>query len=399
MFVGAFADSSGRRPAYMFCFTVYIAANIGCALAPNYTALLILRMLQSAGSSTTVALAQAVVADIVTSAERGRYVSYMSLPIMLAPALGPVLGGALAEYLGWRWTFWILTILCGVVAVAHVLSMPETCRGIVGDGSVRPKHLVHRSLWQVGRELMSRRRTTRREQAASQQPRPEPDNGELHMTTTTPSSSPAAAPAQKPTTVTKRKFNAFRALLLLVQPSMALLLTYSSLVFANFYCLMTSIPAQFNNPATYHLNDLQTGLIYLPLGVGTLVGAQITGRLQDWNFKRHCALRGLPYEKKKQLDLSTFPLETARLQVGIPALCLATCVVLVWGWVLEARTHIAVPCVLLFLAGVGLVGFTNSISVVIVDMNPGDAGAATAANNFTRCLVGAAASAAIQPMI
>jgi multidrug resistance protein len=381
MFVGAYADSAGRRPAYMICFTVYMAANIGCALAPNYTALLVLRMLQSAGSSTTVALAQGVVSDIITSAERGRYVSYMSMPIMLGPSLGPVLGGVLAQCLGWRWIFWILTIMCGTLTVVYLVWMPETCRGIVGDGSVRPKHLIHRSLWQVSKDVLAIR-SSRRQQAQI--------NGldEENFVT---------RPSPPEQTVTKHKFNAFHALVLLIQPSMSIMLFYSSLIYADFYCIMTSIPAQFTS--IYHLTNLQTGLIYLPLGLGTLLGSQIVGRGMDWNFRRHCRLLGLPYERKKQQDLSSFPIERARLEVGVPALILGTCVILIWGWVVQAKAHLAVPCVMLFLAGVGLSGFSNVVSTLIVDMNPTAASAATASNNLTRCLVGAGASAAIQPMI
>ncbi|USP72758.1 hypothetical protein yc1106_00032 [Curvularia clavata] len=381
MFIGAYADAAGRRPAYMICFIVYMAANIGCALAPNYTALLVLRMLQSAGSSTTVALAQGVVSDIITSAERGRYVSYMSMPIMLGPSLGPVLGGALAQYLGWRWIFWILTIMCGTLAVVHLVWMPETCRGIVGDGSVRPKHLVHRSLWLVRKDLLATRSCRRQRAQINRQDEEDSVN----------------RPSPPGQTVTKQKFNAFRALTLLIRPNMAVLLFYSSLIFANFYCVMTSIPAQFTS--IYHLTDFQTGLIYLPLGLGTMVGSQITGRSLDWNFRRHCRLLGIPYERRRQHDLSSFPIERARLEVGVPALILGTCVILIWGWVLQAQAHLAVPCVMLFLAGVGLTGFSNVVSTLIVDMNPTAASAATASNNFTRCLVGAGASAAIQPMI
>ncbi|KAJ5021192.1 major facilitator superfamily domain-containing protein [Bipolaris maydis] len=382
MFVGAYADSAGRRPAYMFCFIVYMAANIGCALAPNYPALLVLRMLQSAGSSTTVALAQGVVSDIITSAERGRYVSYMSTPVLLGPSLGPVLGGTLAQYLGWRWIFWILTIMCGTLTVVFVTWMPETCRGIVGDGSVRPQHIVYRSLWRVGKDVLATR-SSRKQQAQTNR------QDEEHSAT-----GPRPSGQQA---VTKHKFKALHALMLLLQPNMAFLLLYSSLIFANFYCIMTSIPAQFTS--IYHLTDLQTGLIYLPLSLGTIVGSQVAGRSLDWNFRRHCNLLGLPYERKRQQDLSSFPIERARLEVGVPALILATCVVLVWGWVLHARTHLAVPCVMLFLAGLGLTGFSNVVSTLIVDMNPTAASAATASNNFTRCLVGAGASAAIQPMI
>ena len=51
MFIGAFADMLGRRPAYIICFVVYIAANIGLALSPNYASLLAVRCLQAAGIS------------------------------------------------------------------------------------------------------------------------------------------------------------------------------------------------------------------------------------------------------------------------------------------------------------------------------------------------------------
>lgn len=81
-------------------------------LGPNYGALLGLRCLQSAGSSSTVALCTAVVADLVTSAERGQYIGFTAVPAVLAPALGPVVGGLLSEFLGWRSIFWFLAIFC-----------------------------------------------------------------------------------------------------------------------------------------------------------------------------------------------------------------------------------------------------------------------------------------------
>jgi hypothetical protein len=68
--VGDLADMAGRRPAFILCFIIYIGANIGIALQDSYAALLILRSLQSTGSSGTIALGAAVVADIATSAER-----------------------------------------------------------------------------------------------------------------------------------------------------------------------------------------------------------------------------------------------------------------------------------------------------------------------------------------
>lgn len=75
MMIAAFSDGMGRRPAYIACFTIYMAANLGLGLQNSYAALLVLRMLQSAGSSGTIALANGLVGDLVTSSERGQYVS------------------------------------------------------------------------------------------------------------------------------------------------------------------------------------------------------------------------------------------------------------------------------------------------------------------------------------
>ena len=77
-------------------------ANIGLAAQNTYAGLLILRMLQSTGSSGTVALANALVSDLVTSAQRGSYISYVSMTAMVGPSFGPVIGGLLDEYLRWR---------------------------------------------------------------------------------------------------------------------------------------------------------------------------------------------------------------------------------------------------------------------------------------------------------
>ncbi|KAB8269257.1 citrate synthase-like protein [Aspergillus minisclerotigenes] len=94
---GSFADQAGRRPAYILCFLIYIISNIVLALQHSYPALLVLRAIQSSGSSGTVALASAVAADVITSAERGTYMSITSLGNILAPSLGPILGGVLSD--------------------------------------------------------------------------------------------------------------------------------------------------------------------------------------------------------------------------------------------------------------------------------------------------------------
>jgi hypothetical protein len=89
---GDFGDIAGRRPAFIIAFTIYLGANIGLALQRNYAALLVLRMLQSGGSSGTIALVYAVVADIAPSSERGKWMGIVGAGITIGPAIGPVIG-------------------------------------------------------------------------------------------------------------------------------------------------------------------------------------------------------------------------------------------------------------------------------------------------------------------
>lgn len=92
-FYGDLGDMTGRRPALVLAFGIYLCANIGLALQRNYAALLVLRMLQSAGGSGTIALGFAVVADVTTSAERGKYMGIMGCGINVGPTIGQSVGG------------------------------------------------------------------------------------------------------------------------------------------------------------------------------------------------------------------------------------------------------------------------------------------------------------------
>lgn len=131
-FMGDLADTAGRRPAFIIGFIIYIGACIGCAESKSFAALLVLRCLQSSGSSGVVALASGIVADISTTAERGKYMGLVTSGLMIGPAVGPILGGIFAQFLGWRWIFWFLTIV-------SCLSAPEKLRLTSSVGRSLPR--------------------------------------------------------------------------------------------------------------------------------------------------------------------------------------------------------------------------------------------------------------------
>ncbi|KAE9375365.1 MFS multidrug transporter-like protein [Stipitochalara longipes BDJ] len=369
-FIGNLSDSAGRRPAFIICFIIYIAADIALALQNNYVALLILRMVQSGGSSGTVALANAVVADVATSAERGIYIGITSLAAILAPSLGPILGGIIAQYAGWKWIFWFLAILGGVFFVPMLLFMPETCRLIVGDGSVPPPKW-NRSLTNY---LNERRRL--------KEGLGPPDYAERD----------ALARKRGPL----RFPNPLETLVVATEKEGFLILFFAGIVYAGFYAVLSGMPSQLKE--IYGFDDLKVGLMYLPLSGGSIVAAFMQGRLIDWSFAREAKKIGMEVKRRKEQDLSHFPIEKARLQVAAPVLLLATISTVIYGWILHFHVSVAGPIMMLFLQGFALIASTQCISILIVDINPGLAGTATAAFNLIRCLLGAAATALILPM-
>ncbi|KAL7620275.1 hypothetical protein AAE478_009268 [Parahypoxylon ruwenzoriense] len=373
IFIGGFADTAGRRPAYLVCFLLYIIANVGLAKADSYGSLLGLRCFQSATISATQALCQGVVADIATSAERGQYTALIAVPVTLGPSLGPVIGGAIAEYLGWRSIFWFLAACAVANLFVLLVFFPETCRMVVGDGSVLPRK-SNRTLWQLVR-YRERKKVSDTESSGPPTP---------------------AEPAETPKiNFAWSKF--LTSLVLLCEKELSLLFMYGGFVFAGVYAVATAVPSLF--AAFYGFDGFKVGLIYLPMAAGSIVSVAVVGKGMNWNFRRHARKLGVHVDRERQTDLSNFPIERARIEVAIPPLVLSMVVITAWGWAIENQASVGVVCVLVFLLGLGLVSTTSVFNALIADVRPGKTGAASAANNIIKFLLGAAMAALIDPLI
>ena len=271
-----------------------------------------LRCLQSAGSSGTVALAQGVVADLVTSAERGTYVGLTSIPSIVGPILGPILGGVLAEYGGWPWIFYFLIILSTLYFISFLLFFPETCRKVVGNGSVSPPKL--------NMCLADVVRTSKRVQANVEG---DAAQGRAHG-------------------VHRISFpNPLSTLRIAAEKESALILFSSSIVFCCLYAVNVGVPSQFKK--NYGFNELQIGLVFIPYGAGGVVSAFTTGKIIDRSWKYHAKQAGFEVVKHKYQDLTNFPIERARLTVALPCLYLSSMMLIAYGWVLYQQTHLGKP--------------------------------------------------------
>lgn len=103
-------------------------------------------------------------------------------------------------------------------------------------------------------------------------------------------------------------------------------------------------------------------------------------------------------QKNRQMDLSNFPIERVRMEICLPQLFFGSAAIIGYGWMMTHHISLAGPVIMLFILGYCLIAGTQCLNVLMVDIYPGKPATATAANNVVRCLLGAAASAAILPM-
>jgi EmrB/QacA subfamily drug resistance transporter len=104
---GKLSDIYGRRRIMLLAIVLFIAGSIACALSPSMEALILSRAVQGAGGGGLMALAQTIIADVVSPRERGRYQGYIASVFALSSVGGPVLGGFLTEHVDWSLIFWI----------------------------------------------------------------------------------------------------------------------------------------------------------------------------------------------------------------------------------------------------------------------------------------------------
>ena len=97
---GPISDRVGRRTPLLVGLGVYVAASIGCALAPNIESLLVLRFIQALGSCAGMVVGRALIRDLFTPQETARVFSLVMLCMGLAPVLAPLIGQVISASVG-----------------------------------------------------------------------------------------------------------------------------------------------------------------------------------------------------------------------------------------------------------------------------------------------------------
>lgn len=359
---GALSDIFGRRVIFIGTFAVFMLANIALAVSNSFTTLMVFRGLQAAGSAATISIGAGVIGDITEPAERGGLIGIFGGIRMFGQSFGPVLGGVLAQFLGWRSLFWFLFIAGGFSLLSIIVLLPETLRRVAGNGSValagfhRPL-LCNSSLWTTQLRKEKRPRFS--------------------------------------------FWNVVAPLKMLLEKDVAATLLFGAVVYAAWSMVTTSTTSIFL--FQYHYTESIVGLMFLPNGAGCVLGSFITGKLMDRDYKyyetRYRTSRGLPEGTAiKVKNHPEFPASRARLRnmwwvTPLFLISLGT-----YGPALLASNP-APALICQFVIAFTSTSTFSMNSALMVDFFTGSSASATAVNNLVRCSIGAAGVSVIQIMI
>ncbi len=121
---GWFASVLGRKRFFMMCLVVFTLSSLLCGIAPSLGAIILFRVLQGAGGGGLQPMAQAILADVIPPQQRGLAFALYGITAIMAPTIGPTLGGWITDSYSWRWIFFI-NLPVGILALLLVFRLVE----------------------------------------------------------------------------------------------------------------------------------------------------------------------------------------------------------------------------------------------------------------------------------
>ncbi|KAJ6021171.1 hypothetical protein N7540_006675 [Penicillium herquei] len=338
LFLSPLSELYGRQIVLSSATIFFVMFQIGCALAPNTAALIVFRVLTGTGGSACLTTGAGVVADLFAPHERGLAMSVFGFGPLFGPVLGPICGGFIAQRAGWRWVFWVLVISSGALTTFVVIFNRET----------NPVILIERKTAKLRVELD-------RPELQSCYEKGNTDN------------------VSKTSFFVRRLTTPLR--LLFHSPIVSIIAVYIAMVYGCLYLLFTTITDVFQN--TYHWGVGISGLAYIGLGLGFLVGQVAFGLISDKITLRMTKQNNGVFEPEMRLPLTIF------FALFVP-------ISFFWyGWSVDAGTHWIVPIIGLFPFGFGMIGIFTTLQTYVVDSYTLYAASGIAAITVTRSLFGA----------
>jgi len=124
---GWLADVLGRKRYYMLSVALFTASSLVCGLAPNLTVLIIARVFQGLGGGGLQTVEQSMLADTFPPSQRGMAFAAYGIVVVVAPILGPTLGGWITDDFSWHWVF-LINVPIGIASLGLVSTLVNRAR-------------------------------------------------------------------------------------------------------------------------------------------------------------------------------------------------------------------------------------------------------------------------------
>ncbi|KAI1121606.1 major facilitator superfamily domain-containing protein [Nemania abortiva] len=330
------SESHGRKPVLTAANIFFCLWQIGGALAPNIQTLIVSRFFSGVGGAGCLTLGGVIVGDLFRPDQRGLAIGVWNMGPLLGPTIGPLIGAFLTKFPGWRYSFWVVLAAGSIVTILMQFLTKETSfKALIQHKTV----LLRKELGKGGLKSCY-------------------DDSDGQSTTRV------------------LLTGLIRPLKMLVlSPIIFLLTLYIAFVFGVIYLLYTTIPTVFEE--TYAFNVNLTGLVYLSLGLGNILGWIVCTLFSDRTVVRLAKANGGNFEPEMRLALGIY------FGIFLP-------VTLFWyGWSAANKNHWASTLFSLVPYGFGIMGIFLSITTYLVDSYPMYSASAIAANVILRSTVGA----------
>lgn len=333
LFLAPLSETFGRRKLYMVCFTVFTLLQIPSALSPNIETLIAMRTIAGFFGSVGIANGGGTISDMFEPKERAGIFGWYLLGPLLGPTLGPLFGGIIVQRIGWRWIFWVLTIVCAANTLAGFVFLKETYAPVL-------------LAW----------RKQKKEQDEG-----EPGKYSFEGQDTSPVSKKVTHSLSRP----------FR---ILVQPIVLTMSIYQALLFGTTYSIYTNMQPIYGGE--YGFSTEQVGLLYLGPGLGFLFAVWFLVPRIDTVYNKLAARNDGKAKPEFRLPLANIG------AVFIPAS-------LFWfAWAVQDHDHWAVSIVGTFFYGIGQVMILNCTQNYYIDSFEKYAASAIAAGAVFRSVLG-----------
>ncbi|ORY08188.1 membrane transporter [Clohesyomyces aquaticus] len=326
------SETFGRRKIYLTCFAIFTLLQIPTALAPNIAFLIVVRSISGFFGSVGIANGGGTISDMFIPNERAGVFGWYLLGPLLGPTLGPLFGGITVQRLGWRWVFWIMTIICFVNTLAGYFFLRETYVPVI----------------------LSNRKTSYEHGSDGAKYQYEGED-------TRPIRHKIANSLSRPPKIFS-------------QPIVATMAVYQALIFGTTYSLYTNMQGIY--AGSYGFSTEQVGLLYLGPGLGFIFAVCFLVPRIDDVYKKLTA-------RNKGKAMPEFRLPLA----NIGAVCIP--ISLFWfAWTVQAHAHWFASISGTFFYGIGQVMILNCTQNYYIDSFEKYAASAIAAGTVFRSFFG-----------